>query len=244
VRFLLVGLVVPHAPVLLSEVRGEADPIAIPPLHMDPPDCAVLLSPHGASTGVYRSVAGDLAGFGVTGLEVSRQTDAELSARLAERWGQQLLDEPCDHGVVVPLLAGWVPEVPVVACTLEEVTGPDAAPVRSATEAARAFAAALAPLTDDRAVMFVASAHTSAALTPRAPLTLRDEGLALDREIKDALETDLGELDSLSPELWTAGGACGVGPLTALGLLFKGSKAEVPYYDHPFGVGYLLAEVA
>lgn len=143
----------------------------------------------------------------------------------------------------MPLIAGWVPDVPIVACALAEVTGPDAAPVPSAIGAARGFAAALASLTEDRTVVFVASAHTSAALTPRAPLTLRDEGLVLEEEIKDALESDLGKLDSLSPELWTLGGSCGAGPLTALGLLFTGSKASVGFYDHPFGVGYLLAEV-
>jgi aromatic ring-opening dioxygenase LigB subunit len=193
---------------------------------------------------VYRQTVGDLDGFGKRGIEVERATDPTVAAPLAEAWGHPLLDGRCDHGVVVPLLAGTVPEAPVVACTLDEVTGPEATPVVKAIEDARSFATALASVVDERNILFVASAHTSAALTPQAPLTLREEGIALDAEIKNALDNDVGRLASIDPELWAAGGACGVGPLVALGLLFAGSKAEIAWYDHPFGVGYMLALVA
>lgn len=162
---------------------------------------------------------------------------------MAQRWGRPLLDDPCDHGVVVPLLSGAIGDVPVVACTLDEITGTNASSVQGAIDEACLFADALSSLADDRDILFAASAHTSAALTDRAPLTFRAEGLALDEEIKTAMESDVGALEAIPPELWEAGGACGAGPLTALGVLFNGSKATMISYEQPFGVGYLTAEV-
>jgi hypothetical protein len=228
--------------VLLPEVRGGKSPVR--EQTSDGPDLIVLLSPHGRVSGVYRETRGDLDGFGKRGIEVTRPTDSEFAERLAAAWGRPVVEEPCDHGVVVPVAGGSLPDAPLVACTLEEVTGPNGAPVERAIEDARAFAHALEPLTAERNVLFVASAHTSAALTPQAPLTFREEGERLDAAVKEAFASDVAMLDTIDPELWSAGGACGAGPLTALGLLFPGSRAEISWYDHPFGVGYLLASVA
>jgi aromatic ring-opening dioxygenase LigB subunit len=93
-------------------------------------------------------------------------------------------------------------------------------------------------------VGFIASAHTAASLTPKAPLALRPEGKELDDLILDCLATDCGSLARVDPELWKEAGACGAGPLTAFGALFEGRRADVLAYDHPFGVGYLVASVS
>ena len=241
--FLLLGLVVPHAPVLLPEVRGGTSPEGNRAA-TEPPDLTIVVSPHGTATGVYANARGNLNRFGVKGIEVDRPTDLSAAEALAREWGQPMLEDPCDHGIVVPLFAGSIPDAPLVACALTEITGPDGASVEQALEDALTLAAAVNRLALDRKVLFVASAHSSAALTPQAPLTLREEGLELDRRIRDALERDVGDLETIDAELWASGGACGAGPLTALGRLFPGSKAEVAWYEHPFGVGYMLALVA
>jgi hypothetical protein len=203
-----------------------------------------MLSPHGSSSGVYRSVDGDLHGFGVDGIEIEGSVDVAAAEEISAAWGKPLLDAPADHGIVVPLVAGSVPEAPVVACTLTEVTGPQGVPVQHALAEARDLAATVQKVSADRTVLFVASAHTSAALTPQGPLTLRESGVELDKQIREAMSADVGRLDAIAPELWASGGACGAGPLTALGCLFGGSTANVAWYDHPFGVGYMLALVA
>ncbi|MGH2731207.1 MAG: hypothetical protein ACRDJI_11455 [Actinomycetota bacterium] len=206
-------------------------------------DLIVILSPHGARTGVYAGPGGSLDDFGVHGLEGEAETDRDAAAGLSKVWGTPLLDERADHGVVTPLLLMAPNAAPVIACTLVESTGPGAAPVERALDDARTFAAALKDLAAERRVLFMASANTSAALHPRAPLRERPEGRELDDAVLRALESDPGGLLDIPASLWRTAGACGAGPLTAFGTLFEGRPATVLGYAHPAGVGYLVARI-
>lgn len=210
------------------------------------PDAAlcVVLSAHGPRTGVYRRVRGDLSGFGLSDAAIERRTDRAFGKELARAWGQPLLEEPLDHGVVVPLHIALPGSLAVVAATIREITGPQGDSVGSALAAARSFAAAAAALGRERDLIVAASAHTSAALTPGAPLTERPAGHELERKVTEALETDLGLLGQIHEELWVESGACGAGPLHAFGLLFEGRRATTSFREAPFGVGYLLAQTA
>ena len=204
----------------------------------------VLLSPHGSTTGVYRRVRGDLASFGIPGAGVERRTDRAFGKELARAWRQPLSDDDLDHGALVPLLVAVPGGLSVVAASLAETTGPYAAPVADAIAAAHTFAAAVQELGGERDLIVAASAHTSAALTPAAPLAERPAGHELEARVTAALEQDLGLLAEIDEQLWVDSGACGAGPLTAFGLLFAGRTAATTFREAPFGVGYLLAQTA
>ena len=242
------GVVLPHAPLIAKGDRADLDVYvrssreAIKAL--DGCDVVVLLSSHGPRDGVYNEVAGDLDAFGLHGLAVNVPTDGATASELADAWPRDPISERADHGVV-GTLAITAPGVPVVACTLAEITGPyQIGTVESAVESAFLFADALQRVSGERRVGYIASAHTAASLTPKAPLALRPEGKELDDLILDCLATDCGSLTRVDPELWKDAGACGAGPLTAFGALFEGVRADVHAYDHPFGVGYLVVSVS
>jgi len=241
VRLLRVGLIVPHAPALLPQVRGGPAPDTDIPPDEGGPLC-ILLSPHGDETGVYRRVRGDLDAFGIGGVQAERRTDRAFGKSLAAAWNKPLLSEDPDHGVVVPLIQGIPLQLRVVAACLKEWTGPEEGDVESVIAEARAFAGAVIELSVDHDIIVAASAHSAASLSPGAPLMERAEGHELEQEITKALETDLGMLASIDVGLWKAAGACGVGPLTAFGVLFEGHTARASFREAPFGVGYLLAQ--
>lgn len=250
---MLSGAIVPHAPLLAVGANSDGIPDAIRTIgtaleHIRSIECdvVVLVGPHGASDGVYPEAAGSLGGFGVPHLSVAAP-GSELSSALAASWAVPEIYAH-DHGVVVPLLLDALPPVPVVACTLKDWTGSSTIPgghidAGASIASAARLGDAIASLPEDLAVLVVASAHTSAALSPRAPLTERDAGARLDGRILEALRSDPGRLLDISHQEWAAGGACGAGPLSLFGRLFAGRPAEVLAYEAPVGVGYLVARV-
>jgi len=239
------GIVVPHAPLLAHGGQPELDVFRRSTRDafstLKGCDVLVLVSPHGERDAVYREVAGGLDRFGLDGIVVEAGSDASLATELAGAWGRELSGGPADHGIV-GTLAIAAAGTPIVACAIAEITGPHATgTVEDAIESAFLFADALVGVTGERRVGLIACAHTAASLTPKAPLALRPEGKELDDLILDCLATDCGSLARVEPDLWRGAGACGAGPLTAFGVLFEGGRAEVLAYDHPFGVGYLVA---
>ena len=235
------GLILPHAPLLLPEVlvssregaaaRVRAGCVAAA-LSMSGPR-ALVASPHAVRTGVYVSPYGDLAALGPRAPAALCPLDLAFSEELARRWGRPLLEEPLDHGIVVPLLLAE-PAVPVVAIGFEE--GGESA------EEAASLAQILRDLEMEGSV--VASANLSAGLNDRAPLTRLTGAEQLERETTEALMRDAGTLLQNAPRLAAEAGSCGLGPLALLGHLFEGSPAEVLAHEWPYGVGYLVATIA
>jgi hypothetical protein len=214
-------------------------------LKLDDCDALVIASPHGRATGVYSGVSGSLDAFGVRNRSVGPPTDAGVAEELANQWGRPLLEPPVDHGIVGALLLSERSAArPVVTAAFATVTGPDApAQFETTVEDAGGFADAVSRVSAGRRIGFVASAHTSAALNPAAPLLDRPEGHELEERVLAALRQDSAALAGIEPELWRAAGACGAGPLAAFGRLFAGRTAEVLEYEAPAGVGYLVAQV-
>lgn len=235
------GAVVPHAPLLLREVAGERNAAATAAISaavaaLDPgaADVTVIASPHGRATGVYARAEGNLDAFGPRDVSASAAGDPAFAAALAEEWGVPLLEEPADHGIVVPLRLLRVGS-PVVAVAFAEGVAPGAA--RSEAES---LARALAAVADRRSVSFVASANTSAGLGERAPLPSLDGASAAEEAVLRALRESPGDLGGHLDAL-AAAGSCATAPLAAFALLFAGRTCEVLAYEHPFGVGYPVA---
>ena len=130
----------------------------------------------------------------------------------------------------------------MVAVTLSEITGPKANPTSDALGAARSLSEALRRVAGTRELAVVASAHASAGLTDRAPLTKVSGAADVDRELVAALEEDPGLVDDLLSRLHGTGDACGIGPLAVIAHLFAGWGSEGITYEAPFGVGYLVGQ--
>ena len=238
------GAVVPHAPVLLPEVNPAAVKAARPylaaigSLDWGPAQVVVVVSPHGARTGVYERVAGSLDDFGVRDMGGEWPTATEELAGLARSWGSDVLEGPIDHGVFVPLALGCAHGLPVIAVALAE--GPHSlsgGPFGYAEKLAQAVSGLGA------SAVFIASAHTSAALSPRAPVTGLVLARATEQEALESLRGDAGSLCTTVGKLLTLGGTCSAGSLTAFGHRFGGRTTDVLAYGCPFGVGYLVASV-
>jgi aromatic ring-opening dioxygenase LigB subunit len=204
-------------------------------------ETAVLISPHGSRAGVYETTAGDLSAFGVSDVAVEQTTNVALAATIASEWGQPRLDDPLDHGAVVPLAMGITRDLPVVVCTLPQVTGPNAVDVDVAIAEANRLAETLLVLDEDCAL--VCSAHGAATLSDRAPLLPNPSGTELQKRITEALSGDLSELLSIPTQLWREAGSCGAGPLALFARVFEGRSSELLGEQAPFGVGYIGAVV-
>jgi hypothetical protein len=244
------GAVVPHAPVLIESIQPHLDAgrwlrKAIAEMDLEGVDTVIVVSPHGASAGVYAEPNGSLGGFGIsTGVSTNRRGDADLGRALAEAWRSSLLEGPADFGVVVPLVLGLGGELPVVGVTLPEITGPQGASAGEAISAAAELAHALESVAGLRDFAVVASAHSSAGLSPRAPLTEISGAANVDARLQDALTHDPAGVIELIDDLHSVGDACGVAPLAALTPLLSGWRNRSLRIESPFGVGYIVGEWA
>jgi hypothetical protein len=234
-------------PELASRETREASKhvqAALGGLDWDTVDVVVIVSPHGSISGVYASARTSLDDLGVSGIEVSWPPDEETSSEIACRWGRGRVHEAVDHGIAVPVAAGCASGKPVVAVTIEDVVASGGSALERSLSAAATLADALRALAENRRVGVVASGHTSAALSPRAPLTERPEALATEQRVLRGLRSDAGSLVDLARPLWVDGGACGVAVLSVFGHLFSGRPADMVLYECPVGIGYVVASAA
>jgi len=243
------GAMVPHAPVLIESIQPGLDAgrwlrSAIAGLDLGGVETVILVSPHGKNAGVYAEPNGSLTGFGISVPATNRPGDEDLGFALAEAWRHPLSESPADFGVVVPLVLGLGGELPVVGVTLPEITGPQGASAEEAIAAAAELTHALEAVAGHRDVAVVASAHSSAGLSPRAPLTEVPGAADADAALRDALARDPARVIELIDDLHSVGDACGVAPLAALTPLLSGWSNQSLRVESPFGVGYIVGEWA
>lgn len=242
------GAIVPHAPLLLPGVNATFSSSellrSLSHVRERRADVVILISPHGTRSGVYARATGSLDPMGIPGHRAEAPLEPELVGELAFEWGEPRIDAPFDHGIVVPLLLDALPpRTPVVACALEESTGPGKSFSGTRGRAAASLAATIAGFAQRRKVAVIASAHTAAGLAPHGPLGLAPGAEALDRRVLDAIETDLGGLLQIDEPSWEHGDPCGHSALLVLAHLFQDHPGMVHAYDASQGVGYLVATV-
>jgi aromatic ring-opening dioxygenase LigB subunit len=243
------GAIVPHAPVLVESIQPGLDAgrwlrDAIAELDLEGVETVVVVSPHGASAGVYADPNGSLMGFGIPGPVTNRRGDDDLGRIIAEAWRRPQLEEPADFGVVVPLVLGLGGELPIVGATLPEITGPRAVAAGQAISAAAELTHAIEAIAGRRDLAVVASAHSSAGLSARAPLTEVPGAEEADAALRDALTHDPARVIEIIDDLHSVGDACGIAPLAALAPLLSGLTNRRLRYESPFGVSYLVGEWA
>jgi hypothetical protein len=217
------GALVPHAPLLLPEVTPKGDGLrdiwdALGRIRFEE-ELVIVLSPHAERTGVYRSLEGSLSGFGLP--HVGGQFAAAVGSDLPLSW----LDTPLDHGVLVPLLLFRAPNDAIAIGLAGMSDMSDALGV-------------IRGLAEKRDVFVLASAHTSARLTERAPLPYSFDAMRLESRFITEIEADCAVAKDLADELWAVGDSCSRTTLSAFGDLFSGAEGTVLAYAAPFGVGY------
>ena len=256
--------VAPHPPIMVpevgreavAEVRGSIDAMRelTGRIVASGARSLVLVSPH-APLDPRAFVAystpelhGDFANFRAPDAVVSAPLDAELLDAIEEaaaRDGYRLLRLPpgyeLDHGTAVPLYFfvrnGWRGRV--VALGYSFLSNEDhlrfGACVRRAADQIK------------RSVAFVASGDLSHRLKPGAPAGFVPNAHLFDEEvvaaIRDAAPERIAQID---PSLRRTAGECGYRSLlVALGAAAEGAQAgEVLHYEAPFGVGYMVAQLA
>lgn len=232
------GAILPHAPLLVPDVAPQGDEPAIEGVRAATRAVTrgfvrptVIVSPHGATSGVYLRTRADLSRFGVPRASARFDVGETQVRALAAVWGRPVLDEPIDHGVVVPLLVGDIagPLVPVAFGEEGDVV---------------AEAMSLAEVLRESDYDVVASVNTGAGIIDRAPLTKLGGAESLEVELRNAIERDASDLAGISHRLASDGGSCCLGPLLVLAALFAGRVGEVVAHEWPYGVGYLVARFA
>jgi aromatic ring-opening dioxygenase LigB subunit len=215
------------------------------------PRRVVLVSPHaprhadafGLSCGPR--LQGDLGEFYASAVEVDLPTDEELAEvveRAADREGV-----PCwrfsgaalDHGSVVPLSflvrAGW--SGPTLVTSLPWSPGPE-----RLTAFGRALARAAQELAGSTAL--VASGDMSHRVLPGAPAGYHPRAAAFDERLREFVEAgaleDLARIDPRWREQ-VAEDVVDSATVVVAALPPRRQGTRVLSYEHPFGVGYLVA---
>ena len=210
-----------------------------------------MVSPHsprqGRAFGLWGGdrLRGDLSSFGAPASAVDLPNDPEQTAalgRAADREGLAtwtIPEEPLDHGATVPLWflveAGW--DGPTVIASLPWRAGPS-----TMETFGRAVAEAIAPLADS--VALVASGDMSHRVLPDAPAGYHPRAVEFDHVLTGLIAN--GQLDrirDIDAELreLAAEDAADTSLIMSSAIGFRPRGAEVISYEHPFGVGYLVA---
>lgn len=219
------------------------------------PDRLVLPSPHSArrrdAFGLWRGprLRGDLGRFGASQAGVDLPGAPELAAEIRRAAGARGLatwwmdedapGEPLDHGACVPLWflaeAGWDGPTCLVSLPWSRDPGVHEALGRAVADAASVLRGRTA---------FVASGDMSHRVLPGAPAGFHPRAVDFDRQLTDLVRR--GQLDrirDLDPALreLAAEDAADTSIMACAAAGYRNDGHEVLSYEHPFGVGYLVA---
>ena len=215
------------------------------------PERVFLVSPHAprlpAEFGFWSTprLRGDLARFGAAQVAVDLPADPALVEELVRCAGDhgaaidELPPDTVDHGTVVPAWflqdAGW--SGPTTAVSLPQRPGREE--LIAFGQAVRSALAAV----PGRAAL-IASGDLSHRATPEAPYGYDPRGLEFDRTLARLVrDGQLDRIPAIDGSLRAGAGEDAVDSSTVItaALDFEARGAEVLSYEHPFGIGYLVA---
>lgn len=215
------------------------------------PDRVFLVSPHAPRVeegfGLWQGTPlnGDLGAFGSSRTAIEVPHDEELTAaleRAAEHEGARtwrISPRPLDHGAVVPLYflvqAGW--SGPTAVASL-----PRAPHALDLAAFGKALARALAEV--DGRTALVASGDMSHRVLPGSPSGFHPRAASLDGRVRALVEARaLDLIPKVDPTLRHLADEDAIDASAVLvpALPAEPRRTEVLSYEHPFGVGYLVA---
>ena len=256
-----ISVLLPHPPIIVPDVGRDrlkdcaqtvaACEQAARRVVAAQPDRLVLISPHsprqGRRFGIWAGTShqGDLAQFGAADEVVKLPADRPCSeALLSQGSGQELFwtipAAPLDHGAVVPLWflqeAGWSGPTTILSLPAVPV-GPEIY-----WQLGELLAATTAELPGR--VAWVASGDMSHRCLPGAPAGYHPRGVEFDRFLTSLVEQgQYRAIADIDPELRSAAAedASETSLIVTAASSFETEGREVLSYEHPFGVGYLVA---
>ncbi len=262
-NFIVFAGIAPHPPIMVpevggaasTEVRGSIDAMRdfTGRVIASRAESIVLISPHAPlkerSFVAYMDaqLRGDFARFRAPEVTIEAALDEELLAaisRTAAEEGYEVFGIEgfeLDHGTLVPLYFllrnGW--RGSVVALGYNYLSNEDhlrfGACIRRAVDALQ------------RPMAFIASGDLSHRLTPEAPAGYFRHAHLFDEEIINSIAACVPlRVVNMDQELRKAAGECGYRSMLILfGALEEADlNCEVLHYEAPFGVGYMVAQLA
>jgi len=255
--------IAPHPPIMVPEVGREAVAEVRSSIEAmrefterlveSGAETVVLVSPHapleaGAFVAYQDSqLYGDFANFRAPGARVEAPLDEEILGAISRAAAHESYEvvgirgHNLDHGTAVPLYFlqrnGWRGRV--VALGYSFLSNKDH----------MRFGACIKRAADEtgRAVAFVASGDLSHRLKPEAPAGFYPQAHIFDEEVVEAIREGQPErIINIDQDLRRRAGECGYrSMLVAFGAVETARPAyEVLSYEAPFGVGYLVAQLA
>lgn len=255
--------IAPHPPIMVPEVgreaitqvRGSIDAMRdlTERLIASGAESVILISPHAPLEArafvAYNDAQlyGDFANFRAPDTKVEAPLDEELLKAITHAASEQnyavvgIKGYDLDHGTAVPLYFlqrnGW--SGAVVALGYNFLSNEDhlrfGSCIKRAVDATR------------RRVAFVASGDLSHRLKPEAPAGYNADAHLFDEEVVDCLrEGEPSRIITIDQDLRRMAGECGYrSMLVALGTVEEIKQdCEILHYEAPFGVGYLVAQLA
>lgn len=256
--------IAPHPPIMvpevgrdaIAEVRGSIDAMRelTARILASGAETLVIISPHAPldphAFVAYDApvLAGNFANFRAPQVTIKAPLDTELLKAveaIAHEDGYELLrlggGDELDHGTAVPLYFflrhGW--QGRVVALGYSFLSNEDHMRFGACiSRAARGV---------ERAVAFIASGDLSHRLKPGAPAGFYPKAYLFDEEVVAAISTATPQrIVNIDQNLRRAAGECGYrSMLVAIGAAAEAeTDHEVLHYEAPFGVGYMVAQLA
>ncbi|TAL50136.1 AmmeMemoRadiSam system protein B [Patescibacteria group bacterium] len=221
-------------------------------LYASQPDVIVIISSHAIqhkdafSLNLHDEYRIDFKDFGDLATSRILEPDIELvsavETSMHDRSVPFTLDSNAtlDYGTSVPLyfLTENLPQLKIVPLSFSGLSAKEH--VRFGTELKDVFERS------EKRIAVVASGDLSHCLSSDAPLGYKPEGEGYDQKIVEAVTgISTSTLLSMNPELLEGASACIQEQLLILfGILErKKVRAEILSYEHPFGVGYLVAQI-
>lgn len=254
------GAVMPHPPLLAPQVGGvrikecertqKACREIAKKIKLLDIDAIIMISPHGATLGstvpIYASPVfeGDFSNFGASKPAYYFKGDPELASCIIRENPSMASRQPetiLDHGSLVPLL--FISEAgikkPILPTAIAYLPG------KKLFEFGKSLAHAAEKL--KRKIAIIASADLSHRLTTDAPSGFDPSGKVFDEKLVDLMRRyDISGIINFDDALAESAGQDALQSISILLGAFDGikAKAEVLSYEGPFGVGYMVAEIA
>ncbi len=253
--------IIPHSPLLIPEIGKEnllklkktIEALAkVEKTFIDNEiETIIIISPHGNGqennfainlSQIYKTNFED---FGNFSLKKEYNPDLNLIHKIKTRLEgkiptQLITEEKLDHGTSIPLflLTNNLPNLKIVPIYYSGLNNQNH--FKFGQEIKKEI------LKSNRRIAIIASGDFSHRLSNNSPIGYSSRGKKFDKKILDSIRNkDINKLINLNPELIIEAHECGLKSLiTLFGIMDQiNYNPKILSYEHPFGVGYLVANL-
>ena len=262
---ILKAYIVPHPPIIVPEIgKGEGKDAAATIDAYDiiarqikelAPQTIIITTPHGTAYADYihimpsKKLKGSFESFGAPHLTYEFENDLELIESIKEKaltcgieagtLGAR--DKELDHGSLVPLyhIAKYYTDFTLIRISIAGL------PLKQLYMFGNCIQKAIA--SSDKKVVFIGSGDLSHRLKDDGPYGFAKEGPVFDNLLIESVKAaDFKKLLEIDEQICERAGECGLRSFAILAGALNGYniKSNVLSYEGPFGVGYMIAELA